>query len=56
MVERYELLDENLEHIGNTLEYSEGTYAVRAKTALESGTHLTLEVDVEKSEQGVSQE
>ena len=55
MVERDKLLDENLEHIGDTLHQTPRANAVRAEAALEIGTHLTFEEDIEQREHCIEQ-
>jgi hypothetical protein len=42
------LFDKNLEHIGNTLKYTERTYTIGAKTALECSGYSALKVDEEE--------
>ena len=56
MIEADKLLDKNLEHIGEALQQTKGADTVRTETALEGGAHLTLEIDVEQSEQRVEQQ
>ncbi len=56
MVEVNNLLDEHLEHIGEALEQSPGTYAVRAETALECSADLALVVYVEECQQRINQQ
>ena len=56
MVERDELLDENLEHIGEALKQTPGAYAVRAEAALDGRAQLALVIYVEKSQQRIGQQ
>ena len=51
--QRDKLLYKNLEHVGYALEDTGRTYSVRTETALEGGTHLTLEIDIEKRQKSV---
>ena len=44
VVESDKLLDEHLEHVGNTLYNAVGAYSVRTETALEEGAYFTLKV------------
>ncbi len=53
MLERYQLLDEHLEHVSKALQQSHRADTVRAEATLESGTHLTFVVDIEKSQQRI---
>ena len=55
MIERDKLLYKYLEHIGNTLQQSPGTYSVRTETTLEIGTHLTLEKNIEQGEDRIEE-
>ncbi len=56
MVQGDKLLDENLEHIGDTLEKPPGADTVGAETTLEVGTDLTLVEDVEERQHRVDQQ
>ena len=44
VVESDKLLDEHLEHVGNTLYNAVGAYSVRTEAALEEGAYFTLKV------------
>ena len=56
MVQRDQLFDQNLEHIGHALEYTVGAYSIGTQTALEEGAHLTLEIDVEQGQHRIQQQ
>ncbi len=55
MVQRNKLFDEHLEHIGEALQKSHRTYAVRTEAALECGTNLTLKIDIKECQKRVCQ-
>ena len=56
LIDSEDLLDEHLQHVGEDLEHSPGTYSHRAKTALEVGTHLTLHEYQDDGQHGISQQ
>ena len=56
MVDVDDLLDEHLEHVGNALDHSIGSHAVRPEAALEECADFTLDVDQRQRDHGITQQ
>ena len=56
MIQSNQLLNQYLEHIGNTLNNTIRTYTIRTQTALEKGTDLTLKIYIEQCQNCIQQQ